>query len=295
MYFANFRGLAARPRFSLSEERSKNGELARWRARKAGFLIPGISLACSAGLFFGWQYDNSVIRRQATEITANLTTDSARIHAINDWVYHNQGFGKNNAYFVVSALGPTPIQVLEQGGDCADKSRLVAAMLNELGIEAGLVMIAPCLHCGFIHTVVEARYESGRMVVDPIWNVDYPTSDGKFLGVRDLAWTTRGQQRVLDLQRQRGATDKIAAMPATEAKFEYATAINWDKNTLTRTLAQAMRLLGYRPETMFRPRLLEDPKLALSSMLIIVTVGVVLAGFVLSLIYQIVYSKRRSR
>jgi hypothetical protein len=69
---------------------------------------------------------------------------------------------------------------MEQGGECGDKSRLVAAMLNSLGIDAGLVMIAPFQHCGFIHTVVEAQYEAGRMVVDPTWDVDYPTGDGRF-------------------------------------------------------------------------------------------------------------------
>ncbi|HMD65325.1 MAG TPA: transglutaminase-like domain-containing protein, partial [Stellaceae bacterium] len=127
-------------------------------------------------------------------ITENLKTDSARIRAINDWVYHNKGFVKNDRYFIVAALGPTPIQVMEQGGECGDKSRLVAAMLTSLGIDAGLVMIAPCQHCGFIHTVVEAQYEAGRMVVDPTWDVDYPTGNGRFLGVRDLAGTNRGRE-----------------------------------------------------------------------------------------------------
>src|ERR1700737_2646610 len=70
-------------------------------------------------------------------------------------------------------------------------------------------MISPCLYCGFIHTVVEAQYENGRMVVDPIWNIDYPTGDARFLGVRGLA----GTKRVVELQHQRPATDKIARMP----------------------------------------------------------------------------------
>jgi len=240
-----------------------------------------LPFASALGVFVDWQRDNALLRQQAVEITTNLSTDSSRVRVINDWVYQNQGFGKNDHYFIVSALGPTPIQVLESGGDCSDKSRLVAAMLNELNIGAGLVMISPCPNCGFIHTVVEAQYERGRMVVDPIWHVDYPAADGRFLGVRDIAGTSRGRDRVAELQRERGPSDKIAVMPATEATFDYAVAVNWDKNMATRTTAAALHLLGYAPEQMFRPRFIEDPKLALSLFLVFMGIAIIGANFVI--------------
>jgi hypothetical protein len=221
--------------------------------------------------------------QQARAITENLHTDSARIRAVNDWVYHNKGFAKNDRYFIVPALGPTPIQVLEQGGDCSDKSRLVAAMLSSLGINAGLVMISSCSRCGFIHTVVEAQHEAGRMVVDPTWDVDYATADGKFLGIADLKGTNRGQERIIELQDQRAATDKIAYIPLAEANFDHAVAMNWDRNTATRTVAATLRLMGYEPDTFFRPRLLEEPKLLLTIFLIGLVTMMVLAGFLIDL------------
>lgn len=267
-------------------KRMMENRISRWWPGWAGIAIVALLLAGSAGLLADWCHDNSVIGREAQKITANLTSDSARIVAVSDWVYHHQGFGKNSSYFLIHALGPTPIQVLERGGDCADKSRLVAAMLNELGIDAGLLMIAPCPHCDFIHTVVEARYEGGSMVVDPTWNIDYPADDGRYFGVRDLAWTNRGEERVVELQYQRGEMDKIATMPATEARFEYAVAMNWDKNVVTYIAAETMRLLGHRPETMFRPRVLEDPKLALSWLLILVAMAVTAASVLLYGIYR---------
>ena len=240
-----------------------------------------VPLICAISLYFNWQQDNAVLRRQALAITGHLDSDSARIRAVNDWVYHNKGFDPNDQYFVVPALGPTPIQVMARGGFCADKSRLVAAMLHSIGIDAGLVMISPCLYCGFIHTVVEARYEGGRMVVDPTWNVDYPTGDGRFLGVADLSGTNRGQERVAELRHQRPVTDKIQNMPDADAAFEYAVAMNWDKNRVTRSVAATLRLMGYQPETLLRPRLLEDPKLFLISFLLGVATTMALASFVL--------------
>lgn len=252
----------------------------------AAIVIIALPLAGSAGLLADWRYDNSVIGLEAKKITANLNSDSARIIAVNNWVYHHQGFGKNSSHFLVPALGPTPIQVLKRGGDCADKSRLVAAMLNELGIEAGLLMISPCSRCAFIHTVVEARYEGGSMVVDPIWDIDYPAGDGRYFGVRDLAWTNRGAERVAELRRQRGEMDKIATMPATEAQFDYAVAMNWDKNVVIHIAAKTMRLFGYQPKIMFRPRVLEDPKLALSWLLILVGMAATAASALLYGIYR---------
>jgi hypothetical protein len=251
-----------------------------------------LPFASALGVFADWRHDNALLHQQAVKITTNLNTDSGRIRAINDWVYQNKGFGKNDHYFIVPALGPTPIQVLEFGGDCSDKSRLVAAMLNELNIDAGLVMLSPCPNCGFIHTVVEAQYEGGRMVVDPIWHVDYPTGDGRFLGVRGLAGTNRGRERVAELQRERGPSDKIAAMPATEAAFDYTVAMNWDKNMPTRTVAATLHLLGYTPEQMFRPRFLEDPKLALSVFLVFIGMAIIAANFVIYFLVQKVAGRR---
>jgi hypothetical protein len=259
-------------------------------------ILTAIPFACALGLFVDWQHDNAILYRQAAMITKNLSKDSTRIHEINDWVYHNQSFGKNHHYFIVPALGPTPTQVLEFGGDCADKSRLVAAMLSDLNIDAGLVMLSTCPHCEFIHTVVEARQERGRMVVDPIWNIDYPTPDGSsYLGVRDLAGTKLGRERMAQLQRQRGPTDKIADMPATEATFDYALAINWDKNAVTVAIAAILKLLGFSPETMFRPRFLEDPKLALSLLCVCIGIGVLVGQILLGMICRSVRVIARRR
>jgi hypothetical protein len=249
--------------------------------RKVGILVGTIPLACAIALFLNWQQDNALLQKQARAITAHLHINSARIRAINDWVHRNKGFAKNDQYFIVSALGPTPVQVMERGGDCADKSRLVAAMLNSLGIDAGLVMISACLDCGFIHTVVEARYEGGRMVVDPTWDVDYPAGDGRSLGVADLAGTNLGQERVAELRHQRAATDKITHMPDADAAFDYAVAMNWHKDAVTRSVAATLRLMGYKPETLFRPRLLEDPKLFLTLFLLGIAAAMILSSFLL--------------
>jgi hypothetical protein len=70
-------------------------------------------------------------------------------------------------------------------------------------------------------------------------------------------------------------------MPPADAAFEYAVAINWDRDGVTRGIATTLRLIGYKPETSFRPRILEDPKLFLTLVLLGVSAAMALGGYLL--------------
>src|SRR5438105_2584051 len=123
-----------------------------YSARDAA-ICAAIPAAVAVGIWLSWVNDNAVLREKAIAVTAGLTTASAKISVVNHWVYRNQGFAKNDRFFLVPALGPTPNQVLQSGGDCGDKSRLVSAMLWQLGINSGLAQIFPCQGCNPIHAV----------------------------------------------------------------------------------------------------------------------------------------------
>lgn len=233
---------------------------------------------CLAGLVLlvVWQRDTNDIHRQALAIAGNLEKPSERIVAINHWVYGNQGFAKNPDYFVFEKLGPTPIQVMQRGGDCADKGRLVAAMLASLGIRAGLLEVSDCPGCPWIHTVVEAESETGWMIVDPIWDVDYPSGKGKYLGLKELANTSLAWQHVTELQSERGPQSKIAMMPRAEATFDYAVSINWRQSVLTKVVEWALRQFDFDQTFVHRPNILEDPELFLASLSLMLSFSIAL-------------------
>jgi hypothetical protein len=249
-----------------------------------GAVLAVIQLAAALGIYVSWEQDNSVLRQQALEITRGLRNDAERALAVNNWVYHNKGFERNRSYFLLPQLGPTPLQVFESGGFCADKSRLVAAMLNELGIRAGLFMLSPCAECVPKHTVVEAVYEQGRMVIDPIWNLHYQDGN-KLLGVAELAGRDRARQYVQQLRQiehipHDAVIEKIQRMSEEDAHsnftFDFAKSMNWDRNWATEAAAVILQAAGISPENMMRPRLLEDPKLAISMVLVIGGIGCIL-------------------
>lgn len=231
---------------------------------------------CIAGIFllFVWLRDAKAIHSQALEITAGLEKPSERIVAINHWVYGNQGFAKNPEYFIFEKLGPTPIQVMRGGGDCADKGRLVAAMLASLGIHAGLLEVSECPDCPWIHTVVEAESEYGWMIVDPIWNVDYPGGDGKYLGLKELANSSLAWEHVVQLKDERGPQSKIALMPRAEATFDYAVSINWHQSTFSRVIEGMLHQFNIDQTFVHRPNILEDPELFLGSLCLMLAIAI---------------------
>src|SRR5579864_4505326 len=116
-------------------------------ARTGCFTVASALLILSGITFVDWTRENAVLRRHALEVTRGAANRSDAIIALNHWVYGHEGFAKNQNYFVVKALGATPLQVLRSGGDCSDKSRLLSAILDQIGISSGLVMIYPCATC----------------------------------------------------------------------------------------------------------------------------------------------------
>jgi hypothetical protein len=73
-------------------------------------------------------------------------------------------------------------------------------------------------------------------------------------------------------------------MPDADATFDYARAVNWQKHALSRTAAFGFRMLGYNPENMLRPHFLEDPKFAVTLVLLIITGMLVMTRFILFVI-----------
>lgn len=227
-----------------------------------------------------WRRDDAILERKAAEIVTGLTKPSERVAAINHWVYANQGFAKNQDYYLLKPLGPTPIQVMQSGGDCSDRSRLVSAMLARLGIASWLVMLSECTGCVPIHTVVEAEQEAGLVVADPAWDIVYSAADGHYLSVNELANTSQALEYVAALKQERGAAAKIAQMEESNAKFDYAATINWEKNFLSKAIAASLGMIGIDARSIHRPRLVEDPELLLALAFSLLSIATLLLGLV---------------
>jgi hypothetical protein len=231
----------------------------------ASILAVLMMLLASAYFWASRLADNKDIQAAiAREVHARPGTGEF-VQEVNSWVYHNKGFKFNPNYYLFKALGATPKQVLEEGGDCSNKSRLVSAILNIYGINSTLLLLYGCESCGPVHTVVEAQYDKGWMVSDPVFDLVFPNTNGGFYGLKDLKQDIGILPNRLNLLAQdRGSANKILYYRRYDETYEWAKYINWDKNYFTMNIASALNAIGINPDEVRRPYFLEDPKLLLS-------------------------------
>ncbi|MEE4349829.1 MAG: hypothetical protein V2J26_06330 [Pacificimonas sp.] len=237
--------------------------------RTLRLLIAAIMVgALAASLFFGfsrWQ-DQEVYREViATEIAEPVGT-GAFVEALNRWVYNKEGFAQCQARYVWDPLGSTTMQIFELGGDCSDKSRLLAAMLKSVGMESTLVMLQPCRDCASTHTVVNAETADGDLVsADPVYDLVFPDPGGGYYGVAEVRDDPSIlERRLAELSIERGPADKINFHDPDEMKYGFPKTVNWDRDGLFRTAGAGVAMLTDEPFLVQRPHFFEDPKLFLT-------------------------------
>jgi transglutaminase-like putative cysteine protease len=241
--------------------RGRVSRLVRLTATAVAFASAALALTCSVSYYLDQSRLETIARREAA------TGDpSERAIQLLDWVYHNQGFSKNQGYFLVRKLGPTPVDVLERGGDCSDKSRLLSSMLRTIGISSTLAL---CIDERGMprHTMVDARLPDGsEMLLDPIWNLYFPKPEGGYYGLIDLRrdpsilW-----RRLEEVTAKAPARDKIHRYNRRYDTYDRASTFNWNKNGPTRLVKSLLAgPLGDRVYAVPRPAFLEEPKLFLA-------------------------------
>lgn len=172
----------------------------------------------------------------------------------------------NDSYFLLPLfrfLRPTPWQVIEKGGDCADRSRLVVALLRLRGIHASKWALYN-VHGESRHAVVQADVE-GEMVVDPLFGLWFPKLRGGYYGIRDLKQHPGILSQRIDELRAKGVqpgTDRLETYEFDQYIYTDARTINWNKSGLLRLSYLLLhRILGERVDELPRPAFVEEPAL----------------------------------
>ena len=145
---------------------------------------------------------------------------------------------ENSSYFlfpIFSALRPMPRQVMEQGGDCGDRSRLVIRMLHLRGMQASKWAIYT-KEMKSVHAVVELESETGKMVADPLFGLWFPRADRGYYGIRELRQSPNilsDRIQSLVAQGKRPGASDLRKYPLDDYFYEYAKTINWEKWAVT--------------------------------------------------------------
>jgi len=254
----------------------------RRRVARAGFLsLTGLCLIAASGTYVSYRSDATALRAKALEIVGDREAPAQRVLTLTSWIHRHLGTARNPEYFVLRGLRATPMQVLDKGGDCADKSRLLSAMLRQIGIPATMVL---CFHhdTGLpTHTVVEAQLGRNRyMVTDPAFELYYPDDHGGYYGILDLRkHPERLVERVKYVQATTPRFRPLHWYDPFEASAVGMSTFNWRKNGLTKLIRDCLFLaIGPDVYRLRRPAVLEEPKLAVATMLLgLAAVALVLA------------------
>jgi hypothetical protein len=174
---------------------------------------------------------------------------------------------ENDSYFLLPVfrpLRPAPWQVLEKGGDCADRSRLVSALLRLHGIRGSKWALYNASGES-VHAVVEVNVESGKMVVDPLFGIWFPKPGGGYYDIGELKQDSNIlKQRVAELRAQgvQPGTDRLDFYPLDQYVYTNARTINWNKNAILRSVYKLLHgVLGQSADHLSRPAFVEEPPL----------------------------------
>ena len=172
----------------------------------------------------------------------------------------------NDSYFLLpifSVLRSMPRQVLEQGGDCGDRSRLVIRMLRLHGIDASKWALYT-REMKSVHAVVELEAENGKMVADPLYGIWFPRPEGGYYDIMELRQSPSIlQDRVQTLLREgvRPGSSNLKSYPIEEYTYRYAKSINWEKWVVTWPLYKALSfIMGPGVDDLHRPAFVEAPQ-----------------------------------
>ena len=189
---------------------------------------------------------------------------------------------ENSSYFlfpIFSVLRPMPRQVMEQGGDCGDRSRLVIRMLHLRGIQASKWAIYT-KEMKSVHAVVELESETGKMVADPLFGLWFPRSDRGYYGIRELRQSPNilsDRIQSLVAQGKRPGASDLRKYPLDDYSYEYAKTINWEKWVGMWVLYKMLRvIMGVGIDDLQRPAFVEAPQL-----MVVMIAGAIQGGLII--------------
>ena len=188
---------------------------------------------------------------------------------------------QNSSYFLLpifSFLLPTPRQVIEQGGDCGDVSRLVIRLLRQHGIKASKWALYT-QKMKSVHAVVEVEAETGKMVVDPLFDLWFPRPDGGYYGIRELRQSPSILQDRVQSLLQEGVQTRssdLRSYPLDVYTYQYAKSINWEKWVgMSLAYESIEQVMGSAIDDLERPTFVESPQLIVAIMAGAIQVGLV--------------------
>lgn len=253
-------------RIAQAVRRSTSPPRQSHRTQSMAWLLTVLSFSAAVACYLSYRDDGQLLRRKAEAAVVGTAVDSDRVLALSEYVHNLRGTRANKNFFILPRFRATAAQVLDGGGDCADRSMLLVGLLREVDIPATRALCFDKKTGMPAHTIVEAKVGAGTyMAVDPTYGLYFPKPDGT--GYYDLMDLRRDpdivDRRVDEIAAGRGVV-READRYYLRASVSYGTAstMNWQRNALTQLVhAWLLPRYGHAVYRLPRPLFVEEPKL----------------------------------
>ena len=115
------------------------------------------------------------------------------------------------------------------------------------------------------HAAVEVEVENGKMVVDALFGLWFPRSEGGYYGIQDLKQNPKILEKRVNYFRSRNEQPGGASIhfyPLDRYTYTNARTINWDKSSGMKLLYNILKgTMGEKVNQIQRPELVEEPAL----------------------------------
>lgn len=235
-------------------------------------------------LIVKYRDDNKYLLNLSGQIVSSQDIPSEKTIKFMKYIREEVPDKRNTSFFllpVLRFLRPTARQAAENGGDCADSSRLLIRLLRLNNIQASKVALYDKQQAPQ-HAVVQVNIENNqKMVVDPYFGIYFPKKNaGKYYSLDDIKNTESIlHDRVTALVDQ-GEQHRplLSRYPFAQYTYAQPRTINWDKSFLLKIIYQITKFfIGERVDEIKRPYFVESPALmllyAVLSLQVIIVIG----------------------
>jgi hypothetical protein len=216
------------------------------------------------------------------QIASPSLPPSQQAMAINDFLRPKSDRSNRQYYLapIFAFLRPTAEEIARDGGDCADRSRLMIVLLGLRGIHATKwALYGPQMKPH--HAVAELDSERGKMVIDPLFGLVFSRPEGGYYDIAALRRdSTILRQRVQELAAQnlQPGTAPVRGYPLNQYVYSNVRTINWEKSRVMHALYGLLHFfIGDRANYIARPGFVEQPALMIVYGAIIPEVCVLIA------------------
>lgn len=240
------------------------------RAPVRGICLVLLSFCLVVQLYLLVRYsaDQSYLRILMDGIAPPSLPPSEQAIRVTEY-FHDKPVVDNKDYILVPVfrfLRPTPRQVAERGGWCAERSRLAVALLQLHGIRAAKWALYTARGTPR-HAVVEVETEQGKMAIDPLFGLWFPKPGHGYYSVEELRINPQlVAERIAQLRaaNQHPGSVELREYPLNRYTYAFARSINWNKSPVFSGLYLVLfKIFGPEVNDLPRPAWTEQPALML--------------------------------